>query len=104
MAMQNAKSLENYNRLRAAFRDDEQFNALTVYMTDQYEQNKKDQEERLATKEDISSLKSDIRDNMSPLEMRLKDRMGDTVKWVALFALGQISAIAAIVYAIVKHA
>jgi len=93
MAMQTAKFLENYNRLRAAFDDDEKAGAVSAFITSELDGQRQDLETTLATKTDISAL-----------EMRLKDRMGDTVKWVALFAIGQISAIAAIVYAIVKHA
>jgi len=106
--MQPAKSLENYNRLRAAFQDDEQFNAITVYISDQHEASKIEKQEQLATKTDVIALKSDIKAEIGALEIRLNDRMAelksDTIKWVAILVIGQISAITAINFLLFKHA
>jgi len=99
MTMQRAKFLEDYHRLKAVIGDSE-----ADAVSGQLDGNKEDLETTLATKADIGTLKSDI----SALEVRLSHRMeelkSDTIKWVAILVIGQMSAIAAIMYAIVKHA
>ncbi len=103
MTMQRAKFLEDYHRLKAVIGDSEA-DAVSAFVSGQLDGNKEDLETTLATKADIGTLKSDI----SALEVRLSHRMeelkSDTIKWVAILVIGQMSAIAAIMYAIVKHA
>jgi len=110
MAMQRGKFLEDYRRLKAVM-GDEHAEAVSTFVSGQLDGNKEDLETTLATKTDIAFLKTDIgvlKTDISALELRLTERIAemksDTIKWVFIFTIGQISAISAIIFALFKHA
>jgi len=77
MAMQTARFLENYNRLKAVL-GEEQTQVLTSYFADQFDETRKEQEMQVATKIDLANLKIELSEKISDSESRLSAKISDS--------------------------
>jgi len=128
MAMQTARFLENYNRLKAVL-GEEQTQVLTSYFADQFDETRKEQEMQVATKIDLANLKIELSEKISDSESRLSAKISDSemklsakisdneiklfakisdskvdsIRWIVALMITQTGLLTGIIFAILKH-
>jgi len=128
MAMQTARFLENYNRLKAVL-GEEQTQVLTSYFADQFDETRKEQEMQVATKIDLANLKIELSEKISDSETRLSAKISDSemklsakisdneiklfakisdskvdsIRWIVALMITQTGLLTGIIFAILKH-
>ena len=93
-------TLKIYEILEQAKIEDKQARAITMAIEQALENNNVEQSRVLATKEDISRLREELKGEIGSLRQELKvaiaESKSEMVRWMFLFWLGQVAVLAAL--------
>lgn len=81
-------TLEIYEDLKSQFKEEEA-RTLTKALEKSLEEYQKKQESFLATKDDISNLRTELKEDINKVRNVLANAKAEIIKWLFIFLIGQ---------------